>query len=53
MTAYEVVVSTRGREIYLVDADSQDEAFENWDTGTLVSSEVVDAQAFDVVAVED
>lgn len=43
MNCYRVEVKTTGREIYLVDAESEDEALANWHEGELLISEVYDA----------
>lgn len=39
MSEYEVVVYTRVRETYAVEADSEDEALERWCDGELVGQE--------------
>lgn len=39
MTEYEVVVHTRVREIYSIEAESAEDAMERWSEGTMVMSE--------------
>ena len=45
---YRVERRTTGREVYLVDAETAEEAAENWADGELWVSEVVDSEPYSV-----
>lgn len=53
MALYEVIYKGTVRESYLVDADSEDEALENWSDHEPVNSEVIDGGPTEVFLVED
>lgn len=53
MATFEVEVRTTGREIYVVEADSADEAWDNWSDGFLAISEVIDAEVYNVTKEEE
>ena len=44
MTTFRIEVETRGREMYVVEADTFEEACANWSEGTLFVSEVLDGE---------
>lgn len=43
MNTYRIRVETRGFEYYEIDAESKEEARENWYEGSLLNSEVIDS----------
>jgi hypothetical protein len=45
---YRVERRTEGREVYLVDADSPEEAEAKWFEGDLLASEVLSSEAYSV-----
>jgi len=53
MATYEVEVRTTGREIYVVEADSEEEAWDSWADGFLAISEVIDAEVYNVTEEEE
>jgi hypothetical protein len=53
MATYRVEMSTTGREVWLVDADSPDEARENWAAGSLLNTEVLSSEIESVHVEED
>lgn len=52
MTVYEVIYEGTVRETYLVDADSEDEALENWTEHGPVISEAIDGEVTEVNLME-
>lgn len=44
MPVYNVEIETLGREVYVVRADSEADARENWERGELVVSEVTSVE---------
>lgn len=53
MAQFEVVYEGSVREVYVVEADSEEEAREVWVDGWLASSEVYDGEVVDVEEMED
>lgn len=50
---YEVERHTSGREVYIVEAESAEEAEANWMDGHLAVSEVLDSDHYKTQAVKD
>lgn len=48
MPTYAVERRTTGREVYYVDADTEEEAVENWMDGELLVAEVTDSEPYSV-----
>lgn len=44
MTTFRVETATTGREVYLVDAETPEEAKQNWAEGSLLVSEVMSSE---------
>lgn len=53
MTMYLVEMKNSGREVYLVEADSPEQAAEEWWQGSLETSEVYDSEVVGVKELED
>ena len=53
MALYEVIYEGTVRETYLVEAESEDEALENWSNDEPTSSEVIDGAPTEVILVEE
>lgn len=54
MTLFYVTLTTKGREIYEIEATDKDDAAENWYVrGELVHSEVDDSEVWDVSGEDD
>lgn len=49
MPTYRVERHTEGREVYIVEASSPDEAEKNWMNGELLISEVLGSEPYSVV----
>lgn len=48
MPTYRVERAVEGREVYIVDAESPEEAEENWIEGELLVSEVLSSEPYSV-----
>lgn len=48
MPTYRIETETTGREVYLVDADSPEEAQQDWSGGSLLVSEVMSSEVSSV-----
>ncbi len=53
MPRYVVVLSTTGREVWVVEAENADQAAEKWDDGELIASEAMSWEVFDVTEERD
>lgn len=53
MKEYRVVVKTEGHEIYYVEAESEKEALNKWDSADPTIAEVTDSWVHEVTMIED
>ncbi len=53
MAQFEIVYEGQVREVYVVTADSRDEAFRTWPDGWLAQREVYDGEVVSVKEIEE